>query len=428
VPGRLGGAVAALLALVLALSGCVSLPPVDAEVARAQQLPQPQGAIALIREEGERIAGFPYVGGNSVRLLVNGPASYAAMEQAIRAARRRIDIESYVFDRHVGESFGELLLQKRAAGVEVNLIYDAIGSIETPAALFDRLRRGGVNVLQYHPVSDLGAINDRDHRKLLVVDAAVVVSGGVNISKLYFNGPATAAEGDGPESLPWRDTDVRIEGPVAAEFERLFEQNWRQQGGAPLPPPPATPAQARGTALVQAVEGLPGEHEPLIYRSLLVAIGLARRSVHLTTGFFAPTPDLAALLESTARRGVDVAIVVPSHSESTLTIAAGRSYYAELLAAGVRIYERQGAVLHAKTAVIDGVWSMVGSSNLDWRSVIYNAEIDAAIIDPGFAAEMEALFRSDLARSREIEPASWATRSLGERFDEWMGSLLQFIL
>lgn len=422
------GPVALLLALALWLPGCVSLPAVDGEVVRAQQLPQPQGAIALICQEGERISGFPFLPGNSVHLLVNGPASYAAMEQAIRAARRRIDIESYVFDHGVGETFAALLLAKRADGVEVNLIYDAVGSIETPAAIFERLRRGGVHVLQYHPVSDVAALNDRDHRKLLVVDAAVVVAGGVNISTLYFNRASTARHGDSPDSLPWRDTDVRIEGPVAAQFEAIFEQNWRQQGGPPLPPPPATPARHEGTALVEAVEGLPGEHEPLIYRSLLVAIGLARSSVHLTTGFFAPTPDLAALLESTAQRGVDVEIVVPSHSESALTIEAGRSHYAELLRAGVRIYERQGVVLHAKTAVIDGAWSMVGSSNLDWRSVIYNAEIDAVIVDPAFAAEMEDLFRSDLARSREIEPSTWANRPLDERLGEWMADVLEFLL
>ena len=425
---RRRGRVAVLLALALGLPGCVSLPAVDGEVVRAQQLPQPQGAIELMCQESERITGLPFLPGNSVRLLVNGPASYAAMEQAIRGAHRRIDMESYVFDHGVGETFAALLLEKRAEGVEVNLIYDAIGSIETPAAVFERLRRAGVQVLQYHPVSDFGALNDRDHRKLLVVDAAVVVVGGVNISKFYYNTRSTPPGNDLAESLPWRDTDVRIEGPVAAQFEAIFAQNWRQQHGPTLPPPPATPERHYGTARVEAVEGLPGEHEPLIYRSLLVAIGLARRSVHLTTGFFAPTPDLAALLENTARRGVDVEIVVPAHSESTLTIAAGRSDYAALLQAGVRIYERHGVVLHAKTAVIDGAWSMVGSSNLDWRSVIYNAEIDAVIVDRPFAAEMEGLFRSDLARSRQIEPASWANRSLGERLDEWVADLLQFLL
>ena len=425
---RVRGRFAVLLVFALWLPGCVSLPAVDGDVARAQQLPQPQGAIELMRQEDTRIAGFPFLPGNSVHLLVDGPASYVAMERAMRAARRRIDIESYLFDGHIGETIADLLLAKRAEGVEVNLIYDAIGSFETPADVFERLRRGGVKVLQYHPVSDVGGLNDRDHRKLLVVDANTVIVGGVNISNLYFNQRSPVDRSSAPESLPWRDTDVRIEGPVAAQFEAIFEQNWRQQGGPPLPPPPATPARHDGTALIEAVEGLPGEHEPLIYRSLLVAIGLARHSVHLTTGFFSPTPDFAALLENTAKRGVDVEVVVPSHSESTLTIAAGRSFYAELLKAGVHIFEREGVVLHAKTAVIDGEWSMVGSSNLDWRSVIYNAEIDAVIIDRPFAGEMEALFRSDIVRSREIEPAGWAKRGLGERFDEWMADALQFLL
>jgi cardiolipin synthase len=417
-----------LLVLTSWLPGCVSLPAVDGEIVRAQQLPQPEGAVALMCRESERITGLPFLPGNSVHLLVNGPHTYTAMEQAIRGARHRIDMESYIFDKGVGETFADLLLVKRAQGVEVNLIYDAIGSIETPAAVFDRLRRGGVRVVQYHPVSDVGGLNDRDHRKLLVVDAAVVILGGVNISRLYFNQRQPVDRGDLAEALPWRDTDVRIEGPAAAQFEAIFEQHWRRQHGPPLAPPPATPERHFGTAEVEAVEGTPDEHEPLIYRSLLVAIGLARHSVHLTTGFFAPTPDLAALLESTARRGVDVEIVVPAHSESTLTIAAGRSYYSALLKAGVHIYERRGVVLHAKTAVIDEEWSMVGSSNLDWRSVIYNAEIDAVIVDRPFAAEMEGLFRHDLARSREIAPERWADRPLGERLNEWMADFLVFLL
>ena len=421
------GPLAAALLLLLQ-SGCVTLPAVDAEVARAQRMPEPRGAIDLMRAEGEHIAHVPFLPGNSVHLLINGPASYAAMEAAIAAAKTRIDMESYVFGPGIGQKFASLLLAKRARGVEVNLIYDAIGSFQTPSELFDELRRGGVNVLQYHPVSDVGALNDRDHRKLLVVDAAVAIVGGVNISQVYFNKPRPRAGQLTPGEMPWRDTDVRVAGPVAAQFESIFLQNWRMQGGPALPPPPLTPRRRPGTALVQAVEGAPGEHAPLIYRTLLVAIGLARHSVHLTSGFFAPPPDLAALLESTAERGVDVALVVPSHSNSMLAIEAGRADYAALLKAGVRIFERHGAVLHAKTAVIDGHWSMVGSSNLDWRSVIYNSEVDAVIIDRGFAHDMEALFDSDLDQSREIRRNPWSNRSILERVEEWGARLVQFLL
>jgi len=164
----------------------------------------------------------------------------------------------------------------------------------------------------------------------------------------------------------------------------------------------------------------------LIY--LLVAIAAARHSVHLTTGFFAPPPDLLEALECAARRGVDVRIILPSTSSSDSSIEAGRSHYTALLRAGVLIYERQGAVLHAKTAVIDGQWSIVGSANLDWRSVVFNDEIDAVILGPSFGQEMEAQFQKDLLASRQITLATWRHRGFGERFHEFSAHLVEFLL
>jgi len=198
--------------------------------------------------------------------------------------------------------------------------------------------------------------------------------------------------------MPWRDTDVEIDGPAAAEFEHIFLETWHWNKGAAIPPPPATPTTTRGSALVQAIDGDPNDNRPMIYRTLLVSLALAHKSIHLTTGYFVPTPDLDRALKRAARRGVDVEIVVPAHSDSDMSIAAGRSEYMSLLKAGVHIYERLGVVLHAKTAVIDGTLSIIGSSNLDWRSVIYNTEDDAVIIDRAFGQKMEAMFADDIAR------------------------------
>ena len=426
---------AALLLLTLALpallAGCVSAPAPGADpdllaAARAD----PGRALALMREQGERLAHKPFVPGNSARLLVNGPAAFAALTKAIDGARTRIDMESYEYDRQAGARFSDLLLAARARGVEVNLIYDAWGALGTPAAMFDRLKQGGVRVLEFNPLTPNARVgvhlNRRDHRKLLCVDGRTAITGGVNISQVYEN--RAKLSGTAVDQAAWRDTDVAITGPVVSQFEHYFMETWRAQHGGKLPPPPAPPATPQGNMLVQAIDGAPVSHHPLIYRTLLSVIGLSRHSVHLTTGFFAPTPELARALAAAARRGVDVQIVVPSRSTSDEALEAGRSHYEALLKAGVKIHERLHRVLHAKTAVVDGAWSAIGSSNLDWRSVVWNNEIDAIIIDRAFGARMETLFAFDVSQSRTIELRHWQERPLVERFLEWQASLLQSLL
>lgn len=419
-----------LLVLACLVAGCAELPIVDDDIARAVERADTGRAVDLMREQTERIARRPFIAGNAVELLRNGPETYAAMTAAIGAAKQRIDMESYTFDTGEGGQFAELLLAKRAQGVEVNLIYDAWGSLGASPAMFARLRQGGVRVLEVHPLGSVHALdfNRRDHRKLLVVDAAVVIMGGVNISEVYENRRDPADPTNNPSLLPWRDTDVRIEGPVAADFEKTFLSTWRRQNGGTITDPPPTPAEPRGEARVLAIAGDPNTGQPLIYRTLLVAITLARSSVHLTTGFFAPPPDLLHAIERAARRGADVRLIVPAHSTSSLAISAGRADYEDLLEAGVHIFERQGVVLHAKTAVIDGGWSAVGSSNLDSRSVIFNNESDALILGTIFAQKMEAMFRDDVAHAREINRQQWARRPFTERFDEWWARLVQIFL
>jgi cardiolipin synthase A/B len=419
-----------LLLLTCLVAGCAELPVVDDDIARAVQTADTGRTADLIREQTERIARRPFIGGNAAELLRNGPQTYAAMTAAISAAKQRIDMESYTFDTGEGGQFAELLLAKRAQGVDVNLIYDAWGSLGASPAMFERLRKGGVRVLEVHPLGPVHALdfNRRDHRKLLVVDAAVTIMGGVNISEVYENRRDPANRTNDPNALPWRDTDVRIEGPASVEFEQTFMSTWRLQKGEPIADPPPTPTTQRGDAKVLALAADPNTKRPLIYRTLLVAITLAKSSIHLTTGFFAPPPDLLHALERAASRGVDVRIIVPSHSTSSLAIAAGRADYEDLMEAGVHIFELQDVVLHAKTAVIDGAWSAVGSSNLDARSVIFNNEIDALILGNEFARKMETMFRDDVAHSHAIDAREWARRPFSERFDEWWARLVQIFL
>ena len=423
------------------LAGCASEPPpgvnLDILAAQANADPKagPAGNIDLMREQGERFAHVKFTDGNKVDLLVNGDQSFAALESAITSARTRIDMESYEFDDEAGAIFADLLIEARARGVDVNLIHDAWGTNDTSSALFDRLRAGGVRVLEYNPMAPNArvpiAINARDHRKLLCVDGRIAITGGVNISRVYLNTPGSGIDAStetDPNDQAWRDTDVRITGPVVAQFEHYFMETWRAQKGPPLPEPPKAPGPLPGGIRVQAIDGAPDDGRPLIYRTLLAAITLSQQSVHLTTGFFVPTPDLLQSLTTAAKRGVDVQIIVPARTTSDASVAAGRARYGELLEAGVKIHEFEGRILHAKTAVIDGAWSAIGSSNLDWRSTVWNNEIDAIILGPEFGTQMETLFTADVATSTPVTIQAWQNRGLPERARELRAKLIERLL
>jgi cardiolipin synthase len=416
----------------LVLAGCASdpQPGVNSDILAAQAHADPARSLDLMREQGERFAHVPFTDGNHVNLLVNGPASFAALADAIRGARTRIDMETYEFDEEAGTLFGDLLLEAKARGVDVNLIYDSWGTNDTPSKVFDRLKQGGVRVLEFNPLAPNSrvpiAVNARDHRKLLCVDGRIAITGGVNISKVYLNAPnpgATNADDDA-----WRDTDVRIVGPVVAQFEKYFMETWRAQKGPPLADPPPAPGPIPNGIRVQAIDGAPDNGEPLIYRTLLAAIALSRSSVHLTTGYFVPTPQIVDALMTAARRGVDVQVIVPGRSTSDTAVAAGRSKYGDLLESGVKIHEYNGQILHAKTAIIDSAWAAIGSSNLDWRSTVWNNEIDAIILGTDFGTQMEELFKADTAASHTITLPEWRQRGLVERFKELKSKMVEQLL
>jgi cardiolipin synthase A/B len=383
----------------------------------------------------EAIAGSPLVVGNKVTLLEDGPATYRAMFAAIRKARDHVNLESYILDDdETGRQFADLLLAKRGEGVQVNLIYDGVGGLRTSREFFQRLKEGGIHVLEFNPVNPLKArkgwqINHRDHRKLLVVDGTVAFVGGINISDVYSTGSAAARHGSDPAAGGWRDTHVEIEGPVVANFQKLFMETWTSQAGEALSgrnyfPPLA----AAGSIIVRAIGGSAEDPYSAIYVTLVSAITCAEKNVYLTNAYFVPDPQLLEALIAAARRGVDVKVILPSESDSALVLSAGRSYYAELLEAGVRIFERQGVLLHSKTATIDGVWSTIGSTNLDWRSFLHNDELNAVILGREFAGQMEGLFGRDLAASRAVDAAGWARRSPLERLREWAARLWQYWL
>jgi len=347
------------------------------------------------------------------------------------AARDHINLETYILEAgEIGERLALIVGKKIDEGVKVNVIYDSVGSIKTPPEYFERLRSLGVAVCEFNPASDLAKLNNRDHRKILVVDGRVAFTGGINISAAYSTGSRSARLKPGRETKEgWRDTQVQVEGPVVEGFQRLFLDSWALQDCGPAGRatyfPPLAP---RGSTAMRVVSADPGERESEMYGQLLGAIGRARSRVWLTVGYFVPDPVLKQALIDAARRGVEVRLVLPGYSDFWAPVYAARSHYKELLAAGVHIHEWREALLHAKTAVIDSAWSSIGSTNLDWRSFAHNYEADLVVQDAAFAQEMEKRYRRDIAAAVEIDPAAWKVRGAGEKVKEWFARRWEYLL
>jgi cardiolipin synthase A/B len=388
----------------------------------------------LAIEEG--VNDTPLVIGNKVVLLQDGPATFQAMYNAIRAARDHIHLETYIIeDDEVGRKFADELIAMQARGVQVALLYDSVGSINTPKEFFKRLTDSGVKVLEFNPINPLTAkkgweVNQRDHRKLLIVDGRVVFLGGINISSVYSGGSFSQASKRRPDGgPPWRDTHLQVEGPVVADFQKLFLATWEKQKGDALAPRNFFPKPAeKGKEVVRSIGSSPDEPSSLIYATLISAIRSAETSVHLTNAYFAPDPQLLATLKDAAQRGVDVTLILPSNTDSWLIFNAGRSHYADILRSGVKVYERRDALLHAKTAIIDGVWSTIGSTNLDWRSFLHNDEVNAVILGPEFGAQLEAVFDADLAKSDRITLEDWKQRPIEYRVKELAARMWEYWL
>lgn len=382
----------------------------------------------------ELVTSRPLIAGNKVSLLHDGPQTMASMMAAIRSARDHVNLETYIFDEDaVGIAFAELLMERQRAGVQVNIIYDAVGTIGTPQAFFDNMRAAGIALVAFNPVNPLKLLgpwepNNRDHRKILVVDGTVAFIGGVNISNTYANSSLFRSKAKKGGKVGWRDTHIRIEGPAVAPLQWVFVNAWAQQKAPDMAAKNYFPKLSEsGNKLVRILASSPdGDQE--IYRAYVLAINGAQKSVHITAAYFVPDEQILQALAAAAQRGVDVKIILPGVLESGLVFHAGRSFYSQMLASGVRIYMLQVAVLHAKTAVIDGMWSTVGSTNIDMRSFLHNHEINAVVLDDAFGAAMESAFEEDLRQSKELDAQTWAQRPLADRIKEWAARRFEYWL
>jgi cardiolipin synthase len=451
----------ALIALCAVIASCKTLPDADnlpetvpaktsptIETAKGKLAPRQASALAAKRWANatsdikplalleEQATGVPLIAGNKVSLLFDGPATMREMMAAARAATSSINLETYIFDQdEIGLQFAGVLIEKQKRGVTVNVMYDSVGTLGTPQAFFERMKAAGIHLLAFNPVNPATRggkweLNNRDHRKIMIVDGKVGFTGGINISSTYANSSLFRsrhrADTVDKSKVGWRDTHIRIEGPAVGALQWAFVDNWVRQDAGELPPLDYFPRLAPAGDKIVRVLATDPDRGSEIYKSLLVAISEAKKSVHVTSAYFVPDQQVVDALTAAARRGVDVKLVLPGVSDHGLIVHAGRAFYEALLAGGVRIFQLQVAVLHAKTAVIDGAWSTIGSANIDRRSFIHNYELNVVVIDPAFGRDMESAFNEDLRDSKEVTLEQWRHRPWADRIKEFAARLTEY--
>lgn len=345
-----------------------------------------------------------------------GGGIFLAMLAAIRSARTTIHFETYILRADaIGEQFLEALVERAQAGVQVRLLYDGLGSLGLSGSFLDPLRAAGGKVAIYHPIAPWRAkwgLNKRDHKKILVVDGLVGFTGGINIGLEY------AAKEVGGEG--WLDWHARVEGPAVFELSVSFGRTWTKATDERLPqpvvPPPALGRNVLGT---QVIDNTGVRSRWIMHRAYLHAIHMAERDISIMNAYFIPELNLRRAFRKAVERGVSVRVIVPSDSDVFAVRHASRYLYRRLMAAGVRVFEWPETMMHAKVGIIDGVWSSIGSYNLDRRSILHNLEVGLVCIDEPLAAKLQAEFEADIARCREVTPADLDALSPWARFQDW---------
>ena len=383
--------------------------------------------------------------GTHVQLYKDGEAWHAAFN-AIKHARRRICLELYIFaSDDTGQAVADLLCQKARAGVRVFVLYDSFGSFNSDPAMFQRLREAGAHVREFHPLNPWDCRHGwrpviRDHRKMLVIDEHIGGLGGMNLGREYAGSwivkakvpivrqqAGDAADGNPADPGPWRDNGVGLAGPAVSCLIESFARTWRyvKHGGKiRLTEYLHDSSHTDGFGLLASAATTDSPLQP----NLIRRINGARCSISLTVAYFAPDDLLIDALCKAADRGVRVRLMLPGRGDVKLLVVAGRSYYELLMSHGVEVYERQNVMLHAKTIVIDGELTIIGSANLDSRSIEYNCELSAAIRSTDFGAQVERLFDNDVRYSHRIDPDQWKHRPTWDRVGQWVVSRARYLL
>jgi cardiolipin synthase A/B len=367
--------------------------------------------------------------GTQVQLYKDGEALQAGY-RAIERAKHRVCLESYIFaDDDTGRAFADLLSAKARQGLRVHVVYDSVGSVASDRAMFRNMARSGVRVEEFHPIRPWeGRFGwrpaNRDHRKMIVVDDEIAGMGGLNVG-VEYSGSWIVEPSKGKCDF-WRDTAIGVRGPGAKLFLRAFGRTWNYiHKGGRIGRAEFHHNLTSGDFGVLA--SVPTRNSPL--RPFLCDLMKdARKSIYLTMAYFAPDDELVDELCKAAKRGVRVRLIVPGRSDVHLLTIAARSFYETLMNCGVEVYERQAVVLHAKTIVVDGRTSVVGSTNLDYRSIEYNLELSAIVRNETFGGQMQDLFENDVRYSKKISPSEWRKRPYWDRFVQWSVSRARYLL
>jgi len=363
--------------------------------------------------------------GNQIRIFTEGEAAFRAMRDAIAGAEREVLVESYIWrDDAIGRAFLHDLADAAARGVTVRVVADALGSAGTRREFWQDMERRGIEARLFHPLFPrLWSQLYRDHRKILVVDRTVAFTGGMNIGEEYGSFKPHEA------GAFWRDTHLAVRGPVAWEMAVVFGESWDRAGGTPFSIEPMDPAsQGEQGARVLVLDARPGRGHEEAASVLAAIVGAARRRVWVTNAYFAPRPPAVEILGRAVDRGIDVRLLLPGRTDVALVRHAGHGFFQDLLDRGVRIYEYQAAILHAKCLVADGKAAVVGSTNLDFRSFHFNAECNLVIFDREVGRQLDAIFEEDLERAEEIDAAAWRRRGVGHRVGDRLARMLSPLL
>ncbi|WP_420799626.1 cardiolipin synthase [Noviherbaspirillum saxi] len=367
------------------------------------------------------LLGPTIIEGNSVQHLENGIEIFPAMLEAIRSARKTITFETYIYwSGDVGKRFAEALRERAQAGVKVHVLLDWIGSAKMDESLLEEMRRGGVEVERYHEPHwyNLARLNNRTHRKLLVVDGLVGFTGGVGIADQW--------DGDAQDKEHWRDSHFRVQGPAVSEFQAVFLDNWIKATGRVLHAEDYFPKiDNAGTMPAQMFSSSPTGGSESMHLMYLLSIASAQKSILLSSSYFVPDELALNALSAAAKRGVKIRIITPGEKiDASVVRRASRARWGQLLEAGIEIYEYQPTMFHCKIMIVDGFLVSTGSTNFDNRSFRLNDEANLNIYDAGFAAEMTKEFEQDVMKARRVTLEQWRNRPWNEKLMEHASSLL----